>query len=109
MINFSNRRPKQDCGFIENDDAFALEKKAGEFAIGDFVKESFDSKADGVTSNFHYYEEGREIIKVNEQWNCALKITEINDKTVKGIIAICFNDKNKSWVAGTFEAVRCLN
>jgi hypothetical protein len=109
VINFSNKRPKQDCGFVENDDAFTLIKKAGEFTVGNFVKESFDSRVDGVSSDYHYYQEGKDIIKVDEQWNCALIITDINEKTVKGKIAICYNDKNKSWIAGTFEAVRCLN
>lgn len=109
VINFSSRRPKQDCGFIENNDAFSLEKKGGEFLVGEFIKENFDAKIDGVFSSYHYYEEGKELVKVDEQWNCVLVITEINEKTVKGKIAICYNDKNKSWVAGTFEAVRCLN
>jgi hypothetical protein len=108
VINFSDKKPKQNCGFIENDMAFHLTRASGDFGEGEFIKESFNKNIDGYSAEFHYYAENN-IKKVSAPWNCALVITEINDKTVKGKIAICFKDESKSWIAGTFEAVRCNN
>jgi hypothetical protein len=42
-------------------------------------------------------------------WNCALVITGMDENSVKGKIAICYKDENGSWIAGTFEAIRCNN
>lgn len=108
VINFSNNKPKQNCGFIENDVAVHLTKASGDFEEGEFIKDGFDKNLDGYSAEFHYYQDNN-IKKVSVPWNCALVITEINDKTVKGKIAVCFKDDLKSWLAGTFEAVRCNN
>jgi len=108
VINFSDKKPKQNCGFIENDMAFHLTRANGSFDEGEFVKDGFNKNIDGYSAEFHYYADNN-IKKVSAQWNCAFVITEINDKTVKGKIAICFKDDAKSWIAGTFEAVRCNN
>jgi hypothetical protein len=108
VINFSDKKPKQNCGFIENDMAFHLTRASGDFAEGEFVKESFNKNIDGYSAEFHYYTDNN-IKKVSVPWNCVLKITEIDDNSVKGKIAICFKDDSKSWIAGNFEAVRCNN
>lgn len=108
VINFSDKKPKQNCGFIENDMAFHLTKASGDFIEGEFVKDGFNKNLDGYSAEFHYYVDNT-IKKISVPWNCALVITEINDNTVKGKIAICFKDDSKSWIAGTFEAVRCNN
>jgi hypothetical protein len=109
VINFSSNFPKQNCGYVENDDAFHIMHISGEFEEGDFVKSSFDTNIDGIVADFHYYDKNNNIKKVSTPWNCAMVITEIGDKIVKGKIALCFKDKTKSWVAGTFEAIRCYN
>lgn len=108
VINFSDKKPKQNCGFIENDIAVHLTKASGDFEKGEFVKESFNKNLDGYSADFHYYVDNN-IKKVTVEWNCALVITDIDDKVVKGKIAICFKDASKSWLAGTFEALRCNN
>jgi hypothetical protein len=108
VINFSTNKPKQNCGFIENDIAVHLTKANGDFKEGEFVKDGFNKNIDGFSTDYHYYADNN-IKKVTVAWNCALVITEINDETVKGKIAICFKDDSKSWIAGTFEAVRCNN
>jgi hypothetical protein len=108
VINFSNKKPMQNCGFIENDMAFHLTRASGDFGKGEFVKDGFNKNIDGYSAEFHYYIENN-IKKVSVPWNCVLVISEIDDKTVKGKVAICFKDDSKSWIAGTFEAVRCNN
>lgn len=108
VINFSDKKPKQNCGFIENDMAFHLTRANGNFEVGEFIKEGFTKNIDGYSAELHYYVDNN-IKKVSVPWNCVLKITEIDDKSVKGKIAICFNDESKSWLAGNFEAVRCNN
>ena len=109
VINFSSNAPKQNCGYVENDDAFHIMHISGEFEEGDFVKSNFDTNIDGIVADFHYYDKNNNIKKVSIPWNCAMFITEMGDKIVKGKIALCFKDKTKSWVAGTFEAIRCYN
>jgi hypothetical protein len=108
VINFSDKKPKQNCGFIENDMAFHITRASGDFGEGEFVKENFNKNIDGYSAEFHYYVENN-IKKISAPWNCALVITDISDKTVKGKIAICFKDEAKSWIAGTFEATKCNN
>lgn len=108
VINFSSNKPKQSCGFIENDMAVHLTRASGDFKVGEFVKESFDKNIEGYSAEYHYYTDNN-VKKISVAWNCALVITEIGDKTVKGKISICFKDESKSWIAGTFEAVRCNN
>lgn len=108
VINFSDKKPKQNCGFIENDVAIHLTRANGDFIKGDFLKEGFNRNIDGYSADFHFYVDNN-IKKVSAEWNCALVITEIDDKVVKGKIALCFKDASKSWIAGNFEAVRCNN
>ena len=108
VINFSDKKPKQSCGFIENDIAVHLTRASGDFKEGEFIKDAFNKNLDGYSAEFHYYVDNN-IKKVSVEWNCALVITDIDDKIVKGKIAICFKDASKSWIAGTFEAARCNN
>ncbi len=108
VINFGTKQPKQICGPVDNDSAFSITRLAKDFTQEEFVKSSFSSNVDGYIANYHTYKSG-EAKKFLGAWNCALLLTEINDKTVKGKIALCFKDSLKSWVAGTFEAKRCNN
>ena len=110
VINFSNKSPKQQCGsFAEDDSGFRLTKKAGQFKEGTFVKDSFSATVDGIIADFHFSLGKDNTKNTSPDWNYALVITEINNKTVKGKIALCFKDESKSWVAGSFEAIRCNN
>ncbi len=108
VFNFSDKSPKNKCGFIENDNAFHLTRLGSDFKEGEFVKDAFSKNMDGFTGDYH--------VTVNENmqkqtppWNFALVITEMDDDFVKGKIAMCFKDEKKSWIAGTFTAVRCNN
>lgn len=104
VINFSLVKPQQNCGFIENFEGFTLMNKGGEIKQGSFVKSKFSDDAGTYQAGF---KTGGN--KSADQWNCALEIESISDKTVKGKIALYFNDALKSWVAGRFEAVLCNN
>ncbi|MCB0723603.1 MAG: hypothetical protein KDC73_02795 [Ignavibacteriae bacterium] len=108
VFNFGSKKPEQNCGYVENDEAFHLMRKSGEITTGEVLKSNFSSTLDGYFGDFHYNKDG-EIEKVSVEWNCALVITEMNDSLVKGKIAMCFNSPYKSWIAGTFEALRCYN
>jgi len=109
VLNFSNVKPKNNCGFIENNNSFQLLKKAGEIKAGELIKATFDQNLDGYTAFYEIRDSSGTEVKSTEQWNCALVITFMDEKTVKGKIAICFKDESKSWIAGTFEANRCYN
>jgi len=109
VLNFSTKRPLQDCGFIENDDAFSVMIKNGDFNPGENSKISFSNNQDNFISYFHYYVEGKDILKVESPWSGIVIIDSLEDKKVKGKIAIVYNDDAKSWIAGKFEAIRCNN
>lgn len=110
VINFTAKPPRQNCGSFEEDDSgFKLTKKAGLFKEGEFIKDRFSITVNGVVADFHYSLGKDNTKNVTAEWNCALMISEINDKNVKGKVAICFNDELKSWIAGTFVAVKCNN
>ncbi len=104
VINFSLVKPEQNCGFIENYEGFTLLNKGSEIKQGPFLKAKFADDPKTFTASFK--QAGN---KSAETWNCALEIESMNDKTVKGRIALFFNDASKSWVAGRFEAVLCNN
>lgn len=108
VINFGDVKPKNNCGFVESDNSFHMLKKAGDINPGELLKSSFDQNLDGFVS--YYQTVGTDANDMKSiPWNCALVITDVNDKTVKGKIAMCFKDDKKSWLAGTFEAIRCNN
>lgn len=108
VINFGDKKPAQNCGYVENDNAVSLMKKSGDIPKGEFVKTSFDANMDSFIADYHFTEKDN-MKKISVPWNCALFIEEITDDVVKGKIAICFKDETKSWIAGKFEAVRCSN
>lgn len=108
VINFGDKPPKQKCGYVEGDNAFRLSKLGSDISEGEFVKQDFVQNLDNYTASFHI-SQGDKIKKFDVPWNCALVITDIDDEIVKGRIAMCFNDRNKSWLAGNFIAVKCNN
>lgn len=108
VLNFGDVKPKNNCGYIESDNSFHLIHKAGDIKTGELLKASFEQNLDGYVA---YYNKSGELqnSKTSMPWNCALVITSMDEKTVKGKIAICFKDDKKSWIAGSFEAIRCNN
>ena len=104
VINFSVRKPEQNCGFIENFEGFTLMNMGAEIKNGDWIKAKFGD--DPKTYQAFFKNNGE---KSSSEWNCALNIESITDKAVKGRIALFFNDGAKSWIAGKFEAVICNN
>jgi len=109
VLNFSTKRPMQDCGFIENDNAFSVMIKNGDFQQGENSKILFSTNNDNFISYFHYYVEGKDILKVEEPWSGIVIIESIDEKKIKGRLAIVYNDEAKSWIAGKFEAIKCNN
>lgn len=108
VFNFSDKSPKNKCGFIENDNAFHLTRLGSDFKEGEFIKDAFSKTLDGYTGDYHT-SSGENMQRQTPPWNFALVITDMDDEYVKGKIAMCFKDEKKSWVAGTFTAVRCNN
>ncbi len=104
VINFSLVKPAQNCGFIENFEGFTILNKGVEIKQGPFIKSKF---ADDPASYQVSYKQGGN--KSSDPWNMALEIESITDKSVKGKIALFFNDNSKSWLAGKFEAALCNN
>jgi hypothetical protein len=108
VLYFGSKKPSQKCGYPgEDESAFRLIRKSSEFKTGTIVKDTFDKNVEGIIADFHYYLGKDNTQNTGAQWNCALEITEINEQTVKGRIALCFKDDAKSWLAGTFESIRC--
>lgn len=110
VLNFGDVKPKNNCGYIESDNSFHLIHKGGDIKTGELLKASFDQNLDGYVA---YYNKTGELksskTSASVPWNCALVITGMDDKVISGKIAICFKDDNKSWIAGSFEAIRCNN
>jgi len=104
VINFSLVKPEQSCGFIENFSGFTLVHKGGAINQGEWVKGRF---TDDPKNYQAFFKDGEQ--KSSLTWNCALNIESMNDKVVKGKIALFFDDDKKSWVAGKFEALVCNN
>jgi hypothetical protein len=104
VINFSLVKPSQNCGFIENFSGFTLINKGAAIGQGEWVKSKF---GDDPKTYQAYFQKGE--MKSSGTWNSAYVIESVTDKIVKGKIAIFFNDENKSWIAGKFEAAVCNN
>ncbi len=108
VLAFSDKAPKNKCGFVENYNGYQLTKIGADFKEGEFVKDSFLKNLESYSADF-YVTENEDMRKINAGWNAALVITEINDDVVKGRIAMCFKDDKKSYIAGSFEAQVCNN
>lgn len=104
VLNFSLSKPGQNCGFIENFEGFTLMNKGGEFKQGEWIKAKFADDPAAYHANFKIAGASS-----TENWNCALYIESIGEKTVKGKIALFFDDGSRSWAAGNFEAIICNN
>ncbi|MEO8209333.1 MAG: hypothetical protein ABI840_02140 [bacterium] len=109
VLNFGDVKPKNNCGYIENNNSFHLLRKAGEIKIGELLKANFEQNLDGYIAFYDTSSVNNVDKKISTDWNCSLVITSMDDKTVKGKIAMNFKDDKKSWIAGTFEAIRCFN
>ncbi|HEY3249585.1 MAG TPA: hypothetical protein VGK25_00570 [Ignavibacteria bacterium] len=104
VINFSLVKPAQNCGSLEEFTGFTLMNKGGSINQGEWIKSKFPDDAGSYQA---FFKTGGQ--KSSAAWNCALVIESITDKTVKGKIALFFNDDNKSWVTGKFDAIVCNN
>ncbi len=109
VINFSENAPKNNCGYVEGGRSIHFLHKAGAIDTGEVLKASFDKNLDGYISYYDTTGGSSETGVGSVPWNCALVITSMNEKTVKGKIVICFKDEKKSYIAGSFEAIRCYN
>ena len=109
VLNFGNVKPKNNCGYVESDNSFHIVRKGGEIKNGELLKSSFEQNLDDYTSYYNSSSDSMKTTNASVPWNCALVITGMDDKTVKGKIIMCFKDEMKSWLAGTFEAIRCYN
>ena len=105
VLIFSLSKPSQPCGFIDDFQGFQLINKGNTINQGEWVKSKFDDDPKTYQSFFRVSGGDRS----NANWDCALVIESSDNKTVKGKIAIFFNDDKKSWVAGKFEASICNN
>lgn len=109
VINFGDIKPKNNCGYVENGNSFHLLHKSGEIKVGELLKGSFEQNLDGYVAYCDSASGSSSNEKSATDWNCVLVITTMDEKSVKGKIAMCFKDDKRSWIAGTFEATRCFN
>jgi hypothetical protein len=109
VLNFSTVKAEQQCGYIENYQGFQLINKGNAITKAGFVKGKFGDEAKTYQAFFRYLNSDGTSFKSDAEWNCALSIEKITDKSVSGKVAICFNNERKSWIAGKFEAVVCNN
>lgn len=109
VLNFSVEKAGQNCGYIENYQGFQLINKGNQLNKGEFLKSKFGDDPKTLQSFFRYINPDGTSFKSDMEWNCALNIENIKDKTVTGKIALCFKDEKKSWIAGRFDAFVCNN
>lgn len=109
VLNFGDVKPVNNCGYVESDNSFHIIRKGGDINKVELLKSTFEQNLDGYVSYFSSSSDSMKTSKTSIPWNCALVITGMDDKTVKGKIIMCFKDEKKSWLAGTFEAIRCYN
>ncbi|MBK8551929.1 MAG: hypothetical protein IPL53_13010 [Ignavibacteria bacterium] len=83
VLNFGDVKPKNNCGFIESDNSFHLIHKAGEIKTGELLKASFEQNLDGYVAYYNTKEESQSS-NSSMPWNCALVITSMDEKSVKG-------------------------
>jgi hypothetical protein len=109
VINFSSVKPEQQCGFIENYQGFQILSKGANMNRGEWLRSRFDENPGNYQAFYRFIKSDTTAYKSDCDWNCSLEINNISPKIVSGKIAVCFNDKNKSWIAGRFEAAVCNN
>jgi hypothetical protein len=109
VLNFSLVRPKQPCGYIDNYQGFQFLDKGGSITRGVWSKSRFGDESGTRQASFKYLAPDGNEYRSDESWNCYLDIENISPEKVIGKIAVCFNDKSKSWLAGRFEAMICNN
>ena len=109
VLNFSLVKPQQPCGFIDNYQGFQIINKGAPINRGEWLKAKFDDNPGSYLSLYKFIDSDNNPRKSDCDWNCSLEIDNITPKIVSGKIALCFNDKDKSWIAGNFEAVVCNN
>jgi hypothetical protein len=109
VLNFYENAPNNSCGYVEGGRSIHFLHKAGLLDSGEVLKASFEKNLDGYIAYFDTTGSANETGVGSLAWNCALVITSKDDKIVKGKIVICFKDDKKSYIAGSFEAIRCFN
>jgi hypothetical protein len=109
VLNFSLIKPEQQCGFIQNYQGFQLFSKGAKMNRGEWSRTKFDDNPGNHQAFYSFIISDSTSYKSDCDWNCSLEIDNISHKIVSGKIAICFNDKYKSWIAGRFEAAVCNN
>lgn len=109
VINFCEGVPNNPCGYVEGGRSIHLIHKAGSLDTIEVLKASFDKSLDGYIAYYDTTGASSESGIGSVPWNCALQITSMTEKTVKGKIIICFKDDKKSYISGSFEALRCYN
>lgn len=108
VLNFSITKPEQPCGYIEEFTGFRFSSKSRAIDVGSWSKPKFDSPDGSHEARLFYKTEGS-IHASDLAWNCIFVIDNIQEKSVSGRIALCFNDSQRSWVAGSFTAMVCNN
>ncbi len=105
VLVFSLTKPTQPCGYIDEFQGFQLINKGNPINPGEWEKSKFGD--DPKTYQSFFSVAGSDRSSVN--WDCALAIESADSKSVKGKIALYFNDEKKSRVEGKFEASICNN
>lgn len=105
VLVFSVNKPSQPCGFIEDFQGVMLTSKGAPINQGELTKAKFGDDPRNLTASYSI----AGLDKFIGAWDCSLVIESIDTKSVKGRIALYFNDDKKSMAAGKFEASICNN
>jgi len=115
-LEISDAKLEDPTGIITEDTGVDLDFTLPEGKPGEMVRKIADEKNFDQEHAYYHYPQGGDKgpMSVNDPWGCALKIDSWdmtadpkNEKilgTVKGKVAIVFEDDPKSWVAGTLDA-----
>jgi hypothetical protein len=116
-LELSDTAVDEPTDIIIKDTGVNLRFPIAEGTTGELLK-SFDDEVDfEMTHAYYWYPQGDDKgpMSVNATWACALQISDwtleanADDEailgSVKGKVAITFDDEEKSWVAGSFDCI----
>lgn len=112
-LRFSSKPRGEVCGFSLDDDAVSVVFHEP-LGTGEWVKPLADRRPSGGDAWYVIEQPDGVPLTCNDDFAIYLKIDELLGPTeanaaasMRGAIAICFNDDEKSWVAGRFAADGC--
>lgn len=115
-LRFSNRRPENgQCSFLFDDDAVFFEWHAPN-GVGTLQRRMNEQAETPAAAWFTLEQPDGTPLTNNTPWAAALRLEEERGPTqtggvssLRGSIVLVFDDRHKSWIAGTFIADGCAD